>query len=143
MINQSSLVRLKKALIMHEGISKTLYKDSVGKWTIGVGYNIQDRGLPDEWIDKQLENDIRSVYEALEMHEWFRSLGNDRQLAIINMGFNMGVKKLLQFKKMIAALEQKNYAEAATQALDSLWAKQVGNRAKEIAEIIRIGEANW
>ena len=41
------------------------------------------------------------------------------------------------FVKMRASLLDHDYEEAANQALDSLWAKQVGHRAMEIAELIR------
>ena len=45
--------------------------------------------------------------------------------------------RLSGFVKMRASLLDHDYEEAANQALDSLWAKQVGHRAKEIAELIR------
>jgi lysozyme len=52
------------------------------------------------------------------------------------MIFNLGLPRFLGFKKMIQALCEDDYAEAAEQMLDSLWSKQVGKRAKVLAEIM-------
>ena len=59
------------------------------------------------------------------------------QSALAQMAYNLGVPRLMQFKKMWAALEQGNYAAAADEALDSRWAEQVGSRANRITELIR------
>jgi lysozyme len=47
---------------------------------------------------------------------------------------------LKQFKLALEAMGNQQYDEAANQFLDSRWAKQVGNRAIELAEMIRTGE---
>jgi len=52
----------------------------------------------------------------------------------------LGLSRLLKFKRMIAALEREDYTNAAKEALDSRWAEQVGNRAKDIAVMIRVGK---
>ncbi len=57
--------------------------------------------------------------------------------AIVNMCFNMGLTKLLKFTRMINALIAKDYNLAAKEALQSLWAKQVGQRAVDIANIFK------
>ena len=46
---------------------------------------------------------------------------------------------LLRFKKMLLAVEKQDWDEAANQMLDSRWSKQVGNRSKELADIMRQG----
>lgn len=55
------------------------------------------------------------------------------------MAFNLGVGGLLEFKQMLAALEEGQYEEAAKQMLMSHWALQVGDRAKRISEMMRTG----
>jgi lysozyme len=62
------------------------------------------------------------------------------QMALINMNFNLGIHKLEQFVGMINALREKNYTLAAQEALNSLWAKQVHQRATDIALMIREGK---
>jgi lysozyme len=44
------------------------------------------------------------------------------------------------FKRALSAMEREEYAEAATEFLDSRWAKQVGGRALELTDLIKTGE---
>ena len=53
------------------------------------------------------------------------------------MVFNMGARKLKQFKKFIESIDKKIYQKAAEEMESSLWYKQVGDRAKELTEIVR------
>lgn len=40
-----NLERMCEQAELHEGFRPKLYKDTVGKWTVGIGYNVDDRGL--------------------------------------------------------------------------------------------------
>lgn len=132
------LTKLKRSLTLHEGRSRFLYQDTAGKWTIGCGYNISDRGLPDSWIDSQLDLDIKYFYSSLAEHLWFQTLNADRQIILIDMAF-MGMKKLLGFVKMIDAIQRRNYDLAAKEIINSDWAKKVGSRAFDLANGMRTG----
>jgi lysozyme len=124
-----------------EGVRNKPYRDTVGKFTIGVGRNLDDVGLRYDEIDYLLKNDINDIVRQLgNTIPWVFTILNDvRQRAIINMAFNLGVAGLLQFKTMLTALKSGLYDEAADAALHSKWAIQVGDRAKRIAEMIRNG----
>jgi lysozyme len=63
-----------------------------------------------------------------------------RQEALVNMCFNLGFTRLMKFSKMMAAMAEGKYSLAASEALDSRWAKQVGNRSKDIAHMLDFGE---
>ena len=130
---------LKKWLIEHEGMSLKPYKCPNGKITIGVGRNLESNGLSLDECNYLLENDIARCRRELDVYWWFIILNENRKNALLNMCFNLGLTKLLTFKKMIVALEQKNYDRAAIEALDSRWAKQVKGRAVYIAEVIKEG----
>lgn len=131
--------KLRALLIKHEGACQKVYYDISGVPSIGVGRNLLDRGvLPDE-IELMLKNDIEYFHSALSKLNWFNALNEARQIAMLDMAFNLGVKGLLSFKRMIAALENHDYQMAAVEALDSKWAKQVPGRANEIADIILTG----
>jgi lysozyme len=56
------------------------------------------------------------------------------------MIFNIGMPRFKQFKKMIAALEEGDWSEAANQMMDSKWAKQVGKRAERLRDMMETGE---
>jgi lysozyme len=63
-----------------------------------------------------------------------------RRGVLVNMAYNLGVTGLLSFKKMLSAYKKGAFVEAAQHMLDSKWAKQVGDRAKRLAEQMRSGE---
>lgn len=131
---------LAKQLRSDEGVRSKMYKDSVGKWTVGVGRNIEDNGLRDNEIELMLQNDIADVEKQLDRAlPWWRNLSDVRQQALANMCFNLGITKLLTFKTTLSHLQSGRYSQAADSALASLWAGQVGQRAQRIAEQIRKG----
>lgn len=136
------LAKVKQSVIEHEGYRRFPYVDTVGKITVGIGYNLTDRGMDDEWITTQCEKDIEYFHEQLNKNfPWFKFLNPDRQVVLIDMCF-MGFKRFLGFKKMISALEKNDFVTASMEMLASKWAAQVGNRALELAAGMRRGVYN-
>jgi len=129
---------LEDQLKRDEGVRAKPYLDSLGIETIGVGRNIRDVGLYPDEIDYLLANDIKRAQAALSDFAWYQALDHVRQDAIVNMAF-MGVEKLLHFPTMIHCLSVSDWDGAAAAALDSLWAKQVGDRATRIAAQLKTG----
>ena len=113
------------------------YKCTSNKLTIGVGRNLEDNGISKDEAMYMLNNDIHRCIKELESAlPFFHNLPTARQDVLISMVFNMGLTRLLGFKKMLKALEDRDYKEASKQMLDSKWKKQVGNRATELAYIM-------
>lgn len=124
----------------HEGYETFPYTDTVGKITIGVGHNLTDNGLPDHIIDLLLDWDIDQARRELDrIHPQWREYTPNRKDALVELVFNMGTPSLLTFKKMWAAIEAEDWAEAAAQLLDSRYAVQVGMRAHVIADQLEDG----
>ena len=133
--------RLFKQLRLHEGVEKFPYRCTAGYLTIGVGRNIEERGLLDDEIDFILDNDIEVVMSEVSVtFDWFFDLSEVRQRVVADMVFNMGLPRFKQFKKMIAALEEGDWSEAANQMMDSKWAQQVGMRAARLATMMETDE---
>lgn len=127
-------------LIRDEGERLKPYKDTVGKMTIGVGRNLDDVGISQSESRTLLENDIGRVCADLDANlKGWREWTDNRQRAIANMCFNMGWPKLSKFQDMLANMKAGHWDLAALDAMDSLWAKQVGERAKRIAALIKEG----
>lgn len=123
-----------------EGVRNKPYKCTAGKLTIGVGRNLEDVGLSNEEIEFLLQNDVKRVRKELAGNfPWYLRLSPNRQRALENMCFNLGIRRLKGFRKMLASLELGQWDTAAAEALDSKWARQVGARADRIAELIRHG----
>ena len=57
--------RLTAQLRLHEGVEHMPYKCSAGYLTIGVGRNIEERGLSDDEIDYILNNDVNIATDEL------------------------------------------------------------------------------
>ena len=129
---------LARDLIRDEGLRLKPYKCTAGKLTIGIGRNLDDVGISEDEARTLFKNDLeRIVKELTHTFSWFASAPFKVQLGFANMCFNLGLPRLRGFKKMVDALERGDYAEAADEALESHWARQVGNRAVRIAELFR------
>ncbi len=133
--------RLFTQLRLHEGVEHKPYKCTAGYLTIGVGRNIEERGLSDDEIDYILNNDVNiATDELVASFDWYADLDPIRQRVVIDMVFNLGMPRFKQFKNMIAAIEAGDWMEASNQMMDSRWAEQVGLRASRLAEMMETGE---
>ena len=133
-----NLERIKATLTKHEGLRLDMYQDSVGVWTIGVGHNLEDKGITAEVAAKILEDDIEDAITDLQRNvSFFTQLPTAAQEALVNLCFNMGIPRLMQFKKTLAYLKDRDYKKAADELLDSRYASQVGYRALQVAQMIR------
>jgi lysozyme len=129
---------LKDQLILHEGLKLEPYECTAGKLTIGVGRNIEDIGITEDEARYLLDNDILRVCDELDRNlPWWRDLSDARQRVLVDMVFNLGISRFMQFQNTIAAIESGDYDKAADEMLDSRWADQVGNRAKTLARMMR------
>ncbi len=114
------------------------YLDTTGHVTIGYGRNL-DNGISSDEAELMFQNDLKRTLSELDLCDWYVNQPEHVKNALINMNFNLGLPKLLEFTGMINALKDKNYTLAAQEALNSLWAKQVGQRAKDVALMMRQG----
>jgi len=149
-------------LIEHEGLVLTVYQDSLGIDTIGIGRNLEDRGISKEELDYMdipsmavvyehgiteadarylAENDVQIVEEELvRSHPCVDRLDSVRQLVLMDMAFNMGVPRLCKFKNMWNAIHNEDFPNAAKEMLDSRWAIQVKSRSTKLANAMHNGE---
>ena len=123
-----------------EGVVLTLYQCSAGKNTIGVGRNLDDRGITDDESNYLLGNDIDICVEELRAtFPWFQTLSDTRQRVMVNMCFNLGLSRLMGFKKFLAAMEAGEWETAGVEMLDSRWAVQVGPRSTRLKDLVLEG----
>lgn len=125
---------LKEQLVRHEGLRLTVYDCPAGYKTIGVGRNLEGKGITEEEALYLLENDINYFTEQLRDNlDWFDDIPEEKQQILVNMAFNLGVAGLMNFKNMLSAVEEGRWSDASTEMLDSKWADQVGTRAIELS----------
>jgi lysozyme len=145
--------KLIQQLKIDEGFRTKEYRDSEGILTIGFGYNLEANplklhkeilqmmrasGISREYAGVLLEGCLNlAELDAIRSFPWYRGLSDNRKAAILNMLYNLGLRKFTGFKKTIGYLSKRLYKEAAIEMLDSKWARQVGNRAIRISQIIK------
>lgn len=132
------LDQLIKELKIDEGKRSRPYKDSVGVLTIGYGHNLSAEGLCDEALEVQLRYDVNKVLTQLDRYlPWWRKQPEVVQRVMANLGFNLGVGGLLQFKRTLRLIQEGDYKGAADALLLSKYARQVGLRAIRLANLLR------
>ena len=153
------MINLIEQLKVHEGFEPDYYQCTANKRTIGYGRNVDNNPFStkeleflgrDEFIDEPmteeeaehlLENDVNEVTALIKDHLPWADLCPARQGVCVNMAFNLGVSGFFKFKNMIAAMNDCYYEKAANEMLNSRWAKQVTNRANELA--IQMDSGEW
>ena len=131
--------KLIENLKRHEGLRLKPYLCSEGKITIGFGRNLEDMGISEKEAEMLLMSDIQRCYQELDVFSWFHDLDQVRQEAMVNMLFNLGLPTFLEFKRTLKFMAEGAYSQAAVEMLDSKWANQVGDRAKELAYMVETG----
>ncbi|MBA4356911.1 MAG: glycoside hydrolase family protein [Humidesulfovibrio sp.] len=127
-------LRLAQQLILDEGLRFKPYRCTAGRLTIGVGRNLEDRGITEEEALTLLDHDIRSFWSQLVLAlPWLVQAPEAVQEVLLNMCFNLGLAGLLQFRQTLGHLEAGRWLEAAEEMLRSKWAVQVGPRAGRLA----------
>ena len=135
--------RLREELKIDEGCKYEVYLDHLGLPTFGIGHLITERDpeyqkevgtMMDEIrVNEVFEQDIHvTIGECRKLFDAWDKLPEEVRLILANMMFNMGRPRLSKFKKMIQAIKDSDWLEAANQMKDSRWYKQVTNRADRL-----------
>jgi lysozyme len=145
---------LREMLERHEGRKNRVYKCTAGKDTIGVGHNIDAKGLPpdiesfledngyitDEMIDRLLDDDIEdAISDCKRLYPNLEDFGDVRMNALIDFVFNVGYGTARKFVNTNKLINAEKWEQASDSLLQSKYARQVKGRAKEIAEMLRWG----
>lgn len=133
---------MRSELSRDEGRRRSVYRDSLGYFTIGVGYLVDARkggGLPENIIDALLDFSIDRAYSDIKDEPWFLACDTDnRRRALINMSFQLGAH-LRGFVNSLAAIERKDWATAGRCLRKSLWYRQTPDRAERVVSMLESG----
>ena len=135
--------RLLESVKKHEGYRNKVYLDTLGKRTVGVGHLCVEDCCMDgveyeeeflmDILKKDLQEAIRGAKELMEEHDC-ADIDERAEEIIIEMVFQLGRTGVKKFRNMWKALAEHNYIGASFEMLDSKWAKQTPNRAKDMAD---------
>ena len=148
MLSEAVRETVKEDLIKHEGYKDEIYLCSEGIPTFGIGHAIKEHDIEYTWpvgspiekerIDNAFEADFEDACKDCEaLFKNFADLPVQVQRVLVNMAFNLGRTRLGRFKKMVKAVDEGNFVEAANQMVDSRWYNQVGNRSIELENWMR------
>ena len=122
----------------HEGFRKSVYKCTEGYDTIGYGFAIKDLELDEDIAEEILMRKVEKLIKRVRSKfDWLDSVPHEVQGVLVEMSYQMGLSGVSKFKKALHAMQMFQWKLAATELLDSRWAKQTPNRAKELSDIIR------
>ncbi len=131
---------LKHLLINDEGFKQFPYMDTTGHLTIGIGRNLTANGISFQEAFNLLDNDINYFISKLkEFVPSFDSLCEERQIVLVDMCFNLGVKGFLDFHNMLAAISRQDWNEAAEAIINCKAAIQTGKRYERLSTIMKTG----
>ena len=143
-----NIEQLREELERDEGVKYEVYNDHLGLPTFGIGHLIIDSDpeygaelgteVSDDRVKEAFETDVQIVLSDCErLYEEFESLPEEVQLIIANMMFNMGRPRLSKFKGMKRGVDARDWNAAADEMVDSVWYRQVTNRADRLVERMR------
>jgi lysozyme len=132
-------------LKIDEGVEYVIYNDHLGYPTFGVGHLVlesdEECGKPvgtpvtEERVRACFERDLdTSISECGTLYGEgaFGELPDEVQQILVNMMFNMGRPRLSKFKNFNSAIAESDWARAAVEGRDSIWYRQVTNRAERL-----------
>lgn len=157
--------RLTEMLKRHEGKRKKVYKCPSGYNTIGIGHNIDTKGLPrtikkfldengyitDAMITELFAQDISdAISDCTRLYPSFNTFSENRKIALIDFIFNVGPGNATKFKVMNRAINAGAWELAAEALSQSLYWRQLGGdpkgtddgkleRPEEVAKLLREG----
>ena len=144
--------RVFEQLKIDEGVVYEVYLDHLGYATFGVGHLITDRdpengrdvgtNISEKRVQTAFESDLdTAISECIALYgesTWNMDFPEEVQEILVNMIFNMGRTRLAKFKNFRAALENRDWEKAAVEGRDSLWYRQVTNRAERLMSRLEV-----
>lgn len=143
-LSAQTIQELHSHLVLMEGYSNHPYIDNLNNWTIGIGHKINNDYphrknfyISDEQVNQLFLTDIlKAKKEARLLVSSFDNQPKSVRIIIISMIFNLGQNGLAHFYHFRLALDEEDYKKAADELRNSLWAKQLPQRAKLYISIL-------
>ena len=144
---------LEELLKRHEGVRQFVYDDATGKPvvagytlvgnpTIGVGRNLAGKGLSDKEVDSLCWTDLCECYG--DVVSWLDdgiktgSICETRFNALCSLAM-IGPTRLAGFIKLREAVLDSDWIRASEELLLSRYARQLPERAEELAQMLLLG----
>ena len=137
--NLFNLHKLYKNIQKNEGYSNKSYEDLLGNKTIGYGHLIKksekfllNNSKSRKYLTELFVKDLNIAIKNFTKHYNTKKNSNNVQEVIIEMIFQLGIKKTLGFNKFNAHIKREKLFMAALEMLDSRWYKQTPRRVNRL-----------
>ncbi len=128
---------LKKRIKENEGFSKKPYKDKLGKLTIGYGHlikrneeHLKNKHQTNKNLLDLFEKDFQKAVDEYKKNFVSNKFNKKKEALLIEMIFQLGIKNVLKFKRMIFNLKNKKKYLSAFEMMNSLWYEQTPKRVE-------------
>lgn len=130
--------------VFEEGIRLNKYLDTTNNWTIGIGHKLTVHELKNNLFTVTMEQAYDILEKDLDIAKdnakrifpQYDTYPENVKLALLDMSFNLGYAGLSKFITTIGLIKERKFEEASVQAMKSLWARQVPNRAKRVTKLL-------
>tara|TARA_R110002126_G_scaffold1058_3_gene6497 strand:+ start:202 stop:729 length:528 start_codon:yes stop_codon:yes gene_type:complete len=144
--------------VLNEGNKPKVYKDTKGKRTIGIGFNLEEpanqkflkekgininelfdgRELTDKETKTLYNHSLTQAFKDAQKYDPnFAKRPEAVKMTLVDMAFNLGLTKLNKFERMKTGLINNDYNTAADEMIDSKWYKQVKDRGPRMVNVMR------
>ena len=128
---------LKNMIKQHEGKRLKVYKDTVGKDTIGYGHLVKpgedfSKGITDQQADEMFDKDFEHHVQGARTTPGYNLADQKRKQAMVDLVYKGGQNGNKRFPKFPAAAPAGDGKPAAKELQNSKWSTQVGNRVKQL-----------
>lgn len=111
---------------------------------IGVGWNLDQNGLPEEIIDYLLDYQITRAENGLDhIYPNWRNHDPVRQRVLLHMIFVLSLERMQAHEGLFRAMDQGNYFRASQIMQRAEWFKEISQRVKgrgqRLADMMRYG----
>ena len=134
-------MKIGEYIYKHEGMKLKPYRCTSGKLTIGCGRNLDDKGISIDEALYMLDNDIRECESDLKtiFPDRWGKLSTNQRTALVDMRFQLGGAGFRKFKRLIEGVKTGNWKLAKFSIENSLYYKQVKNRARDNIKLLEEG----
>lgn len=141
---------LRCQLSIHEGVKNTVYRDTGGLPTGGIGHLLRSNEISSfpvgstlsaEQIETWYSQDSASAIAIAQrqMGPAWNNLSEVQKRGVVDLAYNLGEGGLAKFTKFNAAMKAGDYTTAGQELKNSVWYTQVGRRGPAVITMITQG----
>tara|TARA_R100001594_G_scaffold29502_1_gene54997 strand:+ start:986 stop:1435 length:450 start_codon:yes stop_codon:yes gene_type:complete len=139
------LEELREEIAADEGVKHEIYLDHLGFKTCGIGhlclgheleYNLPvGTRITEERVAELFDQDIkRTLSDCQVIHPEYDDYPAEAQKVIASMCYQMGMPRLMKFRKTNDLIKKRMWREASIEMLNSRWHEQTPQRAKRLSQ---------